>query len=148
MADDTEADHVVPIDVFVTVLDCIERDAKECRGKLEANELWNIGAFICLVTSASLRGYEVLYMDISGLRSHLDKGREGVVPPELTHNLVLDETAVHSLLHVAIYLLGNFKGEVGVNYHTINIANESMSGLQTRWWVGKLAYVANQEGQS
>ena len=39
------------------------------------------------------------------------------VPPELTHNLVLDETTVHSLPHVAICLLGNFKGEGGELSH-------------------------------
>ena len=35
-----------------------------------------------------------------------------------------------------------------MNYHTNNMANVSMSGLQTRWWVEKLVDVANQEGRS
>ena len=35
-----------------------------------------------------------------------------------------------------------------MNYHTINVANNLLSGLETRWWVEKLVEVANQEGQS
>ena len=98
--------------------------------------------------SASLWDYEDFYTDLAGLRSHLDKGRDGVVSPELAHNLVLDETAVHSLPHDAICLLGIFKGEGGMNYHTIHVANESMSGLYTSWWVKKLVSVlANQDGK-
>ena len=50
MGYDIEADHVVPIDMLVAVLDYIK---KECSDKLKANELWKIGAFICLVMSAS-----------------------------------------------------------------------------------------------
>ena len=69
-----------------------------------------------------------------------------MVPPEVTHNLVLDETTAKSLPQVAIRLLGNLNGEGGLNYHTINVANKSMSGLQTRWWVAKLVPIANQEG--
>ena len=101
-----------------------------------------------MVTPASLRGYEGFYTDLAGLRTHLEKGRNGVVPPDLTHISILKEKAVTSLPHVAIYLLGNFKGEGGVNYHTINVANMSMPGLQTRWWVEKLVDVANQMGRS
>ena len=87
-------------------------------------------------------------MYLAGFRSHLDEGREGVVPPEITYNLVLDETTASSLPHITICLLRNFEGEGGVNYHTINVANESMSGLQTRWWVETLVSIANQEGRS
>ena len=66
-----------------------------------------------------------------------------MVPLDLTHKSILEEKVEASLLHVAILLLGNFKGERGVNYHTINVANMLMSGLQTRWWVEKLVKVAN-----
>ena len=101
-----------------------------------------------MVTSASLRGYEGFYTDLTELKTHLDNGRAGVVPPDLTHKSIVEEKVVANLPHVAICLLGNFKGEGGVNYHTINVANNSMSGLQTRWWVEKLVDVANQGGRS
>ena len=42
----------------------------------------------------------------------------------------------------------NLKAEGGVNYHTINVVNEFMLGLQTRWWVEKLVSIADQEGRS
>ena len=148
MGYDTQADHAVPMEAMVTLLDYIKRDAEECKDPSEANELWKIGAFICMVTSASLRGYEGFYTDLAGLRSNLDKGRKGVIPPGLTHESIVEENEVVNLPHVAICLLGNFKGEGGVNYHTINVANNSLSGLQTRWWVEKLVNVANQEGRS
>ena len=48
---DTKVYHVVPIDALVAVMDYIERDNKECSENFEANELWKIGGFICLVTS-------------------------------------------------------------------------------------------------
>ena len=65
MGYDTQADHAVPMEALVTLLDYIKRDAEECRDRLEANELWKIGAFICIVTSASLRGYEGFYTDLA-----------------------------------------------------------------------------------
>ena len=94
----------------------------------------------------SLRDYDGLYTDLVRLRSHLDKGRHGVILPELTHKSVLEETVIANLLHVTICLLAIYKEEGGVNYHTINVANESMSGSQTRWWIGKMVSIADQDG--
>ena len=148
MGYDTQANHELSMEALVTLLDYIKKDAEECGDQLEANELWIFPPFICMVTSASLRVYEGCYMDLAGLRTHVDKGKNGVVPPDLTHKSIFEERAVVSLPHVAISLLGNFKGEGGLNYDTINVAKESMSGLQTRWWVEKLVDVANQEARS
>ena len=60
---------------------------------------------------------------------------------------MLTELEAKRLPHVAICLLGNFKGEGGINYHIINVANESKSGLETRWWIEKLIEVNEQEGR-
>ena len=79
---------------------------------------------------------------------HLKKDRDRVVPPGFTRKTVLAENMVRSLHHVAICLLGNSKGEGGANYHTINVVDESMSGLQMMWWVEKLVSIADQEGRS
>ena len=101
MGYDTHADHAVLMEALVILLDYTKKDAEECRDQLEANELWNIGAFICMVTSASLMGYEGFYTDLSGLRTHLEeKGQNGVVPPDLTHKSILKEKAVASLRHI------------------------------------------------
>ena len=51
------------------------------------------------------------------------------------------------LPHVVLPLLGQFKGEVGIDYHIINIANETSSGLQPRWWLEKLIEVTESEGR-
>jgi hypothetical protein len=45
-------------------------------------------------------------------------------------------------------LLGKFKGETGERYHSIVVANESMTDLKTRWWVEKLMELCKQEGRS
>ena len=49
------------------------------------------------------------------MKTNLYRGRMGVVPPDLTLKSILEEKLVASLPHVAICLLGNFKGEGGVN---------------------------------
>ena len=99
---DTQADHAVPMKALVTLLDYIKKDDEECKDRLEANKLWKIGAFICMVTLTSLKGYEGFYTDLAGLRTHLEKGKNGVVPPDLTHKSIPEEKAVASLPHVAI----------------------------------------------
>jgi hypothetical protein len=48
---------------------------------------------------------------------------------------------------VAVAMLGHFKGETGVDQHLISLANESVSGLKTRWWIEKLVSVCKAEGQ-
>jgi hypothetical protein len=147
MGYDTEADHGVSIEAIVTALDYIKTDAAEAETEAEANQLYKIGAFICMVTAGSLRGYEGYYADLAGLREQNHKGRDGVIPPKMTQNRLLTELEAKRLPHVAICLLGNFKGEGGINYHIINVANESKSGLETRWWIEKLIEVNEQEGR-
>ena len=77
---DTQANHAVPMEALATLLENIKKDAKECRDRLAANKLWKIGAFICMVTSASLWGYKGFYTDLAGLKTHLDKGKNGGNP--------------------------------------------------------------------
>ena len=47
--------------------------------------------------------------------------------------------------HVAICLLGNFKGGGWINYYVINVASKPQSGLETRWWMEKLVEVCESE---
>ena len=53
-----------------------------------------------------------------------------------------------ALPHVVLPLLGKFKGEIGIDHHIINLANESISGLQPRWWLEKLIEIADLEGRA
>ena len=75
MGFDTQANHAVPMEALATLLENIKKDAKECRDRLAANKQWKIGAFICMVTLVSLRGYEGFYADLARLRTHLEKGK-------------------------------------------------------------------------
>jgi hypothetical protein len=45
-----------------------------------AREYWKVGAAIALAICASLRGPEVLLLDLAGLRNHIQKGKEGILP--------------------------------------------------------------------
>lgn len=152
MGYESAADHGVGMRAIVKLLEYIKADALDLEAEEsmeEANQLFKIGAFICAVTVGSLRGYEGFFMDLAGMISHLDKGREGEVPEVLHANLqaLLSEEMCSRLPHITLCLLGNFKGEGGIGYHMINVANETTSGLQTRWWMEKLVKICQSEGR-
>jgi hypothetical protein len=132
------------------LLGLIELDAAEAEalGSEEAaNELWKAGACICVLTAASLRGHKGFYLDLAGMRKHLDKGRVGTIPPGINKNTVFLEEVCKNLPHITICLLGKFKGERGVDQHLIMVANETSSGLCPRWWMEKLVAVCGSEGR-
>ena len=109
----------------------------------EANQLFKLGTFICVLTAGGLRGYEGFYTDLAGLRQHLHKGKDGVIPDKVKNcNSLLSEEECKNLPHVVLPLLGNFKNRPGTALHLINLASTSMSGLETRWWIEKLVEVA------
>ena len=147
MGFDSQADHGVGIEAIVQVLEYIKEDAAEMRDIEEANVLWKIGAFICVLTAASLRGYEGFYLDLGTLRANIHKGREGVVPKGIRTNIILTEQMCRNLPHVSVPLLGKFKAQDGISQHVFNLANETLSGLQPRWWMEKVIDVAASEGR-
>jgi len=113
----------------------------------EANKLWKVGAYVCVLTVALLRGHEGIYLDLAGMRKHVAKGRTGVVPAGLSKTSILTEEDCLRLPHVTICLLGKFKGETGVDHHLITVANMTSSSLQARWWMEKLLEVCEGEGR-
>lgn len=58
------------------------------------------------------------------------------------------EDEARALPHVVLTLLGDFKGENSSDYHILNVANVTRSGLDVRWWVEKLVAVCEAEGRS
>ena len=149
MGYETMADHGVSIVAIVNVLDFIRRDAETAEflgDEEEANELWKIGAFVCIVTAGSLRGYEGFFTDLAGLVENLNKGRDGEIPDGAMKK-ILTEAECLTLPHVCLCLLGDFKGEGGTNYHMMNLANKSISGLEVRWWIEQLVDVCKVEGR-
>lgn len=147
MGFETEADHGVGINAIVQQLDYVKRDAEASASVNDTRRLYKFGAYVALSTTCSLRGYEGFYADLAGTAQLLDKGREGKVPANLSHNKILSEEELRVLPHVSIALLGKFKGEGGVGNHVICVANETMSGIKTRWWVEKAIEVAREEGR-
>ena len=62
-------------------------------------------------------------------------------------DMLFTEEICKDLPHVTVAMLGHFKGDIGVDQHLISLANESVSGLKTRWWIEKLVSVCEAEGQ-
>ena len=146
----SQPNHGLLIGAIIRLLDFIDEDAKEAvrvDAIVEANELWKVGAYVCVLTVASLRGHEGFYLELAGMRKHMAKGRTGVVPTGLSKTTILTEEDCLRLPHVTICLLGKFKGETGVDHHLITVANETSSGLKARWWVEKLLEVCEYEGR-
>jgi hypothetical protein len=77
----------------------------------------------------------------------LDKGRSGEIPKGVLKRALLTEAECAVLPEVCLCLVGKFKGENGERHHSLVLANESMSGLKTRWWIEKLIEVCAQEGR-
>ena len=123
-------------------------EAEEFGLELDANELWKIGAYICILTTASLRGYEGFYLELAGIRKHLSKGKGGEAPLGFGKSSVLTEEMCRNLPHVTICLLGKFKGETGTNHHMIAVANNTVLGLEPCWWLEKLVGIYESEGRT
>jgi hypothetical protein len=146
MGSQAQPDQAVRMGVIIHLLYLIELDAHESEQSgyvSDANYLWKVGAYVCVLTAASLRGHEGFYVELAGLRKHLTKGKGGRLPVGvvITKDLILSEEVCANLPHVTVALLGHFKGETKVDHHLIAIASESQSGLQSRWWIEKLVNV-------
>ena len=151
MGHESAADHGVSITVIVEALKRVKADALEAEefgNQEEADALFMFGAYLCLCTSASLRGYEGFYLCLAGTGAHINTGRDGVIPRNLNKGTILTEEMCQQLPHVALYLQGQFKAEGGINQHVINIANVSASGLENRYWLEKALDVCAREGRS
>ena len=146
MGHQSRANHATTMEVMVKLLMFLKAAAEAASSVEEANELWKAGAFICLLTAGSLRGYEGFYADLAGLRRYLCTGVNGIVPARrINKNTILSDQECRNLPHVVIPLIGKFKGEHIVDHHLINVANTTQSGLETRWWVEKLVSVCEEE---
>lgn len=74
---------------------------------------------------------------------YLPKGHCGTILPNLKKDMTEAEAA--SLPLVTICLLGDFKSKFGTNHHMIALADETVSGIQTGWWVEELINIAERE---
>jgi hypothetical protein len=135
---------------IIYLLNLIAADTREAElmdSTAVANKLWKVGAYVCVLTAASLRGHEGFYLDLAGMCKHIAKGRVGLIPMGLNKSSVLTEEVCLKLPHVTICLLGKFKGETGVDQHLITVSNKTSSGLCPRWWMEKMVEVCESEGR-
>ena len=147
MGYDTRNQLALPIKAIVAILSLIKADAEE-KDEEYYNVLIKLGALIAILTAASLRGYEGFYLDLAATRAHIQDGKFGVVPENFKRKHVLSEEETEALPSVCVCLIGKFKGETGERYHSVVLANCSMSGLEVRWWVEKLLEVCEEEGRA
>ncbi len=97
MGSQSDRNHGLLMGAIVHILGLIKADAKEAEegnSQADANELWKVGAYICILTIASLSGHKGFYVELAGLRKHVFKGRLGVVPPRLNKSTLLMEEAL------------------------------------------------------
>ena len=142
------ANHAIPMKAMVTLIGLIKSDAEAASTLEDQNYLLKVGAYLTTVTAAALRGYEGFYVDLAALRRFIGTGKTGVIPPRLNKNTILSEEQCLNLPHVVIPMLGQFKGETGIDHHIMNVANSTKSGLEPRWWLEKLVEVTEAEGRT
>ena len=140
MGSQAQPDQAVRVGAIVHLLRLLKSDAqcaKDTGYAADANYLWKVGAYVCVLTAASLRGHEGFYVELAGLRKHLSKGKSGTIPAGLsiTKEVILMEEVCVNLPHFTVALLGHFKGETKVDHHLIAIASVTQLGLKPRWWI-------------
>ena len=138
----SEANRALRIQAVVRVLELVKEEAEASPIGL-ARDLYKFGAAVAVAQCGSLRGPEVLTLDLAGMRTHIDLGREGNIPRD-PMKVGQDLSGVP---HLFFTLLGKFKGENGIRQHMICVANTTVSGIETRWWLEKLLEVREQEGR-
>jgi hypothetical protein len=146
----SQPNHGLLMGAIVYLLQLMAEDAKEVEqlgANSDANKLWKVGAYVCMLTIASLGQHEGFYLDLAEMQNHLSNGRVGTIPVGLHKSMVLTEDVCLKLPHIMVCLLGKFKGEKGVDHHLITVANETSSRLCPRWWMEKLVEVCEYEGR-
>jgi hypothetical protein len=129
----SDPNHGLLMGAIVHLLDQMKADAEKAEEfglELDTNKLWKVGAYVCVLTAASLPDHKGFYLELASVRKHLAKGKWGEVPLGLDKSTILTEEMCSNLPHVTICLLGKFKGETGTNHHMIAVANSTVLGLE------------------
>ena len=119
----------------------IRKEAEE-EEPLMAREYLEVEAAIAVAVCASLQGPEVLQSDLAGLRAHISRDKNGVMP----HKPLKTGTDLSNAPHVIIVLIGHFKGKTGVHQHILSLASVTVSGIALRWWLEELLRMREAEG--
>jgi hypothetical protein len=146
MGFDTKKQLPLPIKAIAKMLELVKQDLDEREGD-EVALLLRFGALVAILTGASLRGHEGFYLDVAATKAHLNDRREVSILNKFSKQRILSETEIIALPSVCICLIGKLKGETGERYHSVVLANETMSGLQIRWWVEAVLALCEREGR-
>ena len=130
MGQDSRPDKAISIPVFHELMNELEVAAKAAATPEEFALYISVGTYSVISFCGSLRGNEGFMTDLGGLRLHRSKGRVGRDDP-----------------HVAVTLLGRFKGETGERLHLIPLPNVTRSGIRCRFWIEGLLRVREKEGR-
>ena len=85
----TKANHALKPGAMLDAINRMWREAETSDDEEEKRHLWKVGAYLTLCTVGGLRGHEGFFLDLAGLRRHIDTGRHGQVPPDYTLKTVL-----------------------------------------------------------
>jgi hypothetical protein len=118
----------------------IQKEAEEEK-PLVVREYLKVGAAMAVAVCASLQGPEVLQSDLAGLRAHISRDKNGVMP----HKPLKTGTDLSNAPHVIIVLIGHFKGKTGVHQHILSLASVTVSGIALRWWLEELIRIREAE---
>lgn len=140
----TQSNRPLHIRTIVRVLEVIKEQANAQVDIQRTRELIKVGAAMVTALVGSLRGPEVFMLDLGGIRCHIDRGRDGVMPVKLL-KVGVDLTEAP---HVYLALVGKFKGELGIQEHLVAVAGKTRSGIETRWWLEQLIKVREEEGHT
>ena len=95
---------------------------------------------LVILQAASLKGPERFYVDLKRIHMHIDKGKNGVLPPCPFRK----ETCLVNAPHMILCLAGKFKGETGHWCYMLLLTSNTLSGIWTCWWIEKLTEVQDQ----
>ncbi len=133
MGQDVRPDLAMSIGVLHALIEELVILGSEQTSEERMRLIISVIAYSTICFCASLRGHEGFYVDLHGLRLHINKGRcvtgDGKIP------------------HVVVPLLGRFKNEVGERHHLIFLASKTATELEPRRWIEALIRVREAEGR-
>ncbi len=107
-----------------------------------AREYYKFGAAAALAVCGSLRGSEVLMLDLAGLWKYIEMGKDGIMPDEP----LKAGTDLSKAPPVIAMLIGEFNGELGTRHHLLALASVASSEIELCWWLERLMSVREREG--
>jgi hypothetical protein len=111
------SDHALSVKVLHKIPGHLDHGWRDALTPESRKEIVEIAFFLVSGFCLGLRGEEVVKLDIAGLLTYFEAGRDHCAHP-----------------HVMIPLLGHFKGETGERWHLLPIVWKTRSGIEAGVW--------------